>query len=138
MLTLPADRETEVAKCEMCRAEKRVFVDTGDDGLFCFACIEAHAWRCDDCGDDVVTVVADTEDGPELRCGKCRQHVEPTRCDGCEEHIERGDIAARDEDTRAAWCSSCADGDCRSCGGSGGGDYAGIRCLVCRGTGRRR
>lgn len=135
MLTLPVDRDTEVASCAWCSAEKQVFVGTGE-GLCCKSCVDTLAWHCDDCGDDVVTVAADTESGPELLCAKCREYVEPIRCDECREHIDRGEVVRHDE---GVVCRGCAeDDDCRSCGGSGGGDYAGIRCLVCRGTGRRR
>ena len=99
----------------------------------CRDCIPELAWFCWRCDTEPETEVVTTIFGPELRCRGCHDPVDAVMCADCECHVTVGQVERDEGDT---FCRDCFENDdCGSCGGSGGGDHPGIRCLVCRGTG---
>lgn len=104
----------------------------------CRACVPKHAWHCWKCNrDEVETIVIVTSYGQELFCSKCHTGVDPVYCLICEIQTA-ADGLRRDEDGEPL-CRACfRDDSCPNCGGSGGGDYDGIECLVCRGSGANK
>lgn len=129
-MTLALDESPR--ECAIC-SSPRDLVLAGEQDV-CRDCIPAQAWLCWRCGAEPETEVVTTVYGPELWCKTCHSSVDAVMCIDCECHVEAGQVE-HDEDGEP-FCRDCFEDDsCRSCSGSGGGDYAGIRCTSCGGSG---